>query len=54
MIAIEDVYSADGASSVEKWAHIILAKEWGMSMRTVNKWFAESLAPILERGNQFE
>ena len=54
MIAIEDVYTADGGSSVEKWAHIILAKEWGMSMRTVNKWFEESLAPILERGNQFE
>ncbi len=54
MLAIEDVYTADGASSIEKWAHIVLAKEWGMSMRTVQKWYVDILDPILERGNQFE
>ena len=55
MMAIEDVYSADGdKSSIEKWAHLVLAKEWGISIVAVNKWANANLVPILERGNKFE
>ena len=55
MIAVEDVYKADGeASGVERWAHLVLGKEWGMSIMAVNRWANENLMPILERGNKAE
>ena len=54
MLAIEDVYSADEASNVERWAHLVIGKEWGISINAVNKWANENLIPILDRGNQFE
>ena len=55
MIAVEDVYKADGeGSGVERWAHLVLGKEWGMSIMAVNRWANENLMPILERGNKAE
>tara|TARA_B100000900_G_scaffold860_1_gene743 strand:+ start:4473 stop:5018 length:546 start_codon:yes stop_codon:yes gene_type:complete len=54
MLAIEDVYSADESSNIERWAHLVIGKEWGVSITAVNKWANENLMPILERGNKFE
>jgi len=52
MICIEDVYKSDGASSAEKWAHIVLAKEWGISPMKVTKYWNEYVHPVIEESQK--
>ena len=55
LIAIEDVFSADGVEgATKKWAALVLCKEWGISFMMLNKWCNQFVSPVLERGNQFE
>ncbi len=35
-------------------AHLVLGKEWGISIRAVNRWANENLMPIFERGSKAE
>lgn len=52
MICIEDVYGADGTSSTEKWAHIVLAKEWGISPMKTTKYYNEYVWPVIEESQK--
>jgi hypothetical protein len=52
MICIEDVYKSDGSSSTEKWAHIVLAKEWGVSPMKVTRYWNEYVHPVIEESQK--
>lgn len=52
MVCIEDVYQVDGTSSTEKWAHIVLAKEWGISPMKATKYWNEYVFPVIEESQK--
>lgn len=55
LLAAEEVLYADNSEhQAEKWAMLVLCREWGISNIMLNKWFNKCVGPVLERGNKFE
>ena len=52
MLCIRDVYDVDGSSSIERWAHLVLGKEWGVSIMKANKWANEFVFPVIEESQK--
>ena len=55
LMMVEDVYSADNESSqIELWGHLVVSKEWSISRIAVNKWFANTVKPVLDAAPQYD
>ena len=55
LLAVDEVLYADNSEhKAEKWAMLVLCREWGISNMMLNKWVNKFAGPVLERGNKFE